>query len=72
MCLTIYEEDSYRSQCTEARKRIGDRDPNDADLLALTLTLGCPLWSNDHDFRGTGVVLFTTTSLLKHLQPEAL
>ena len=68
--LTIYEKDSYRGQITEAKKRIGDRDPNDVDLLALALTLGCPLWSNDHDFEGTGVVLFTTASLLKHLQPE--
>lgn len=69
--LTIYEKDSYQGQITEATKRIGDRDPKDVDVLALTLTLGCPLWSNDHDFEGTGVVLFTTASLLKHLQPEA-
>lgn len=69
--LTIYEKDSYKDKITEAKKRIGDRDPNDVDLLALALTLGCPLWSNDHDFEGTGVVLFTTASLLKHLQPEA-
>ena len=70
--LTIYEKGSYQGQLREANKRIGDRDPNDVDLLALTLTIGCPLWSNDHDFEGTGVALFTTASLLKHLQPEAL
>ena len=69
--LTIYEKGSYQGQIAEAKKRIGDRDPNDVDLLALALTLGRPLWSNDHDFEGTGVVLFTTASLLKHLQPEA-
>jgi len=64
--LTIYEKDSYQSQIAEATKRIGDRDPKDVDVLALALTLGYPLWSNDHDFEGTGVVLFTTAILLKH------
>lgn len=70
--LTIYEKDSYQGQITEATKRIGDRDPKDIDVLALALTLGYPLWSNDHDFEGTGVVLFTTASLLKHLELEML
>jgi len=69
--LTIYEKDFYQGQITEATTRIGDRDPKDVDVLALALTLGYPLWSNDHDFEGTGIVLFTTASLLKHLQPEA-
>jgi len=69
--LTIYEKDSYQGQIAEATKRIGDRDPKDVDVLVLALTLGYPLWSNDHDFEGTGIVLLTTASLLKHLQPEA-
>jgi len=69
--LTIYEKDSYQSQIAEAAKRIGDRDPKDVDVLALALTLGYPLWSNDHNFEGTGVVLFTTASLLKRFQSEA-
>ena len=69
--LVIYEKDSYQSQIAEAAKRIGDRDPKDVDVLALALTLGYPLWSNDHDFEGTGVVLFTTASLLKRFQSEA-
>jgi len=68
--LTIYEKDWYQGQITEAKKRIGDRDPNDVDLLALALTLGCPVWSNDHDFEDTGVVLFTTANLLRSLQLE--
>jgi len=69
--LRIYEKDSYQGQIAEATTRIGDRDPKDVDVLVLALTLGYPLWSNDHDFEGTGIVLLTTASLLKHLQPEA-
>ena len=68
--LTIYEKESYQDQLTEAKKRIGERDPNDVALLALALELGYPVWSNDHDFEGTGVVLFTTANLLRSLHRE--
>jgi predicted nucleic acid-binding protein len=48
----------------EARKRIGRRDPDDVELLALAIQLNVPLWSNDNDFENTGVVWYTTASLL--------
>lgn len=65
--LTVHGKEVYQNQMAEARRRIGKRDPNDVDLLALVLALGYPLWSNDRDFEGTGVALFTTASLLKSL-----
>jgi predicted nucleic acid-binding protein len=44
-----------------------DRDPEDADLLALALQLEIPVWSNDNDFKGTGVRWYTTARLMKAL-----
>ena len=44
----------------EAQRRIGDRDPEDADVLALALHLRVPVWSNDRDFERTGVERYTT------------
>ena len=40
----------YESSLSVAQRLIGDRDPCDIDILALTLETGVPLWSNDADF----------------------
>ncbi len=68
--LAVYASKTYRQSISEARRRVGDRDPDDVDVLALTLSLGYPLWSNDRDFEGTGVELFTTAQLLKVLYEQ--
>lgn len=40
----------YERSLSMAQDLIGDRDPFDVDILALTLETGAPLWSNDSDF----------------------
>lgn len=67
--LTVVEPTDYASAIPEARKLIGRRDPDDVDILALTLHLKHPLWSNDNDFEGTGVDWYITAELLKKLGP---
>lgn len=67
--VTVVEPTDYPSAIPEARKLIGRRDPDDVDILALTLHLELPLWSNDNDFEGTGVDWYTTAELLKKLGP---
>jgi predicted nucleic acid-binding protein len=62
--LTRYPPKTYRQTILEAKKRIGQRDPDDADTLALTLKLGIPLWTNDRDFEDSGVEWLTTARLL--------
>jgi predicted nucleic acid-binding protein len=57
----------YASQLARAEKRIGKRDPDDVDILALALHFKIPLWSNDHDFEDSGVEWYTTEALLKRL-----
>lgn len=66
--LTICGKAFYQGRLAEAEKRIGGRDPKDVDLLALALKLRCPIWSNDRDFEGTGVTLFSTADLLKQIR----
>lgn len=63
--LRQYPERAYRTTMAEAGRRIGQRDPDDVDVLALALRLEVPLWSNDRDFEGTGIERLTTTDLLK-------
>jgi predicted nucleic acid-binding protein len=57
----------YHGSLALARRKIGKRDPEDVDLLALALELEIPLWSNDGDFEGTGIEWYTTAQLLKKL-----
>lgn len=62
--LTRYPAGTYRRMIGEARRRVGQRDPDDVDVLALALQLRLPLWTNDRDFEGTGTEYFTTARLL--------
>ena len=62
--LRAYPARAYRDSIVEARRRIERRDPDDVDVLALTLRLEVPLWSNDRDFEGTGIERLTTAELL--------
>ena len=48
-------------------RRLRGRDTDDSDVLALALHLDAPVWSNDHDFDGTGIEVHTTARLLKRL-----
>lgn len=68
--LTIYPRDFYEAQLEEAKLRIGKRDPKDVDILALTLHLNIPIWTNDKDFEIAGVKHYTTGALLKELENE--
>jgi len=65
--VTVVERTDYAAAIPEATKRIGQRDPDDVELLALTLAFNIPVWSNDNDFEDAGVQWFTTEKLLQHL-----
>jgi predicted nucleic acid-binding protein len=66
--VTIIGRSQYAKRMSEAARRIEARDPDDVDLLALALHLKIPAWSNDRDFEGLNVDLFTTERLLRHLR----
>jgi predicted nucleic acid-binding protein len=43
-----------------ACQRLARRDENDWPVLAVALTLRCPIWTEDTDFFGCGVATWTT------------
>ncbi len=44
----------------QALRRIEMRDADDWPVLACAMVLGCPIWTEDADFFGTGVATWTT------------
>ena len=55
----------YETSLSTAQDLIGDRDPFDVDILALTLETGAPLWSNDADFEEIEkITLFKTKDII--------
>ena len=65
--VAVVERETYARAIVQARRLIGQRDPDDIEILALALHLKIPLWSNDNDFRDTGVEWYTTAELLQRL-----
>jgi predicted nucleic acid-binding protein len=65
--VTVVERETYARSIPEARRRIGRRDPDDVEVLALALQMGAAVWSNDNDFENVGVEWFTTAELLARL-----
>jgi predicted nucleic acid-binding protein len=65
--VTVVEREEYAGRLAEAARRMGSRDPDDVELLALALHLGLAVWSNDKDFEDAGVRWYTTAQLLKKL-----
>lgn len=53
----------YQGFEAQALARIGERDPADWPALACALSLGCPVWTEDADFFGTGVATWTTSRI---------
>jgi len=65
--ITVVGRSEYEDHVPEAERRIGKRDLDDVDVLALALDLNLPVWSNDNDFEDAGVEWHTTAELLKAL-----
>ena len=47
----------------EARERMRGRDEDDWPVLASALALACGIWTEDADFFGTGVAVWTTSRI---------
>ncbi|MBI5203369.1 MAG: PIN domain nuclease [Nitrospirae bacterium] len=66
--LKIYSQHFYEGFLKEASKTLSGRDEDDIELLALALKLRVPVWSNDSDFKNSGIEVYTTARLLKILK----
>jgi len=51
----------------QALRRIEMRDADDWPVLACAMVLGCPIWTEDADFFGTGVATWTTDRIALYL-----
>jgi predicted nucleic acid-binding protein len=65
--VTIVERDAFANSISEAKRRIGRRDPDDVEILALAIHFHIPIWSNDNDFEDCGIQRYTTEDLLRKL-----
>ena len=52
--------ETYGNFEDEARQRLRGRDEDDWPILATALALACPIWTEDTDFFGTGIAIWTT------------
>ena len=50
----------YASLQAQALQRIAARDADDWPVLACAMTIGCPVWTEDADFFGTGIATWTS------------
>ena len=66
--LLIYQQKFYADFLDKASKRLAESDEDDKELLALSLKLKVPVWSNDRHFQHSGVEVYTTAKLLKILK----
>lgn len=51
-----------------ARARISSRDIQDWPVVATSLVLRCPVWTEDQDFFGSGVATWTTNKIEIYLR----
>ena len=54
------ERELYGLFESEARERLRGRDESDWPVLAAALALACAVWTEDADFFGTGIAVWTT------------
>jgi predicted nucleic acid-binding protein len=57
------ERDLYATFEKEARQRLCGRDESDWPVLATALGLTCAIWTEDADFFGTGIAVWTTNRI---------
>ena len=58
----------YEGIQQQALQRIAVRDADDWPVLACAMILGCPVWTEDSDFFGTGVATWTSDRIALYLE----
>ncbi len=62
--------DLYGSFEGDARRRLRGRDENDWPVIATSLALACHIWTEDADFFGTGIAVWTTSRIEIFLEAQ--
>ena len=58
--ISAVDANLYEIYEIEAKQRIAVRDIDDWPIVAVSLMLNCPVWTEDADFFGTGVATWTS------------
>jgi predicted nucleic acid-binding protein len=64
------DHDIYALFEENARQRLRGRDEEDWPVLAAALALTCPIWTEDTDFFGSGIAVWTSDRIEVFLQAE--
>lgn len=62
--------EEYASFEADAHERLRGGDQSDWPILAATLALECPLWTEDRDFFATGVATWTSDRVEIYLRQQ--
>lgn len=65
------DRELYGAFESEARQRLQGRDEDDWPVLATALGLACAVWTEDADFFGTGIAVWTTNRVEIFLKAQA-
>lgn len=63
----LLPEEYYCSFKKQALHRIAIRDPDDWPIVACSLALNCPVWTEDTDFFGAGIATWSTNRVEHYL-----
>jgi hypothetical protein len=66
----VYSCGFYADFEEHSKRRIGSRDADDWPVVALALALGADIWTEDTDFFGSGVAIWTTETVDIYLNDE--
>ena len=66
--IEVVDKNFYCEFENSARQRMSTRDIEDWPVLALALTLDCPIWTEDADFFGSGIATWTTDRVYLFLE----
>lgn len=58
--LHVVDKSIYEERADEAKQRIKNRDLHDWPVVATALILNSPIWTEDQDFFGVGLPVWTT------------
>jgi PIN domain len=65
--IEVVDESLYEEHEAFARERMLSRDVRDWPIVATSLLLDCPVWTEDQDFFGSGVATRTTNNVELYL-----
>jgi predicted nucleic acid-binding protein len=64
----IVDQSLYEEYESSARERMLSRDVKDWPIMATSLLLDCPVWTEDQDFFGSGIATWTTNNIELYLR----